>query len=116
MLKKDLRNILFIIFLIIFFETLNVNYVIKMNNDVSVNLITYISLISVYIIMAIYNYIFFDKIIINNIYKYLWSLLIIGNLLIKIFMYKSNYIFSYTSIISRILLLIYILNLKIGRE
>lgn len=116
MLKKDLRNILFLIFLVIFFETLNVNYSIKVNSYVSINLISYLSLISVYIIMAIYSYIFFDKILINKTYKYLLSLLIIGNLLIKIFMYKSTYVFSYLSIVARILLLIYILNLKEERK
>lgn len=109
--KRKLNIFLLICILIIFFESLNSLFGIRiqtqldLKNNIALVQLDYFSSILLFIIFALYNYIFFDKIIINTLYKGVFSLLIISNILFKLFVYPKTTIFSYISIIVQLILL-----------
>lgn len=124
--KKILNILLFISFLIIVFESMHSIYAVKsidlyneinsklnisLDEYITIEMLKYFSTIVIFIIFSIYNYCIYDKLKINIMYKGVWSLFIISNILFKIFVFKSDSIFYYLSLITQIIMLIYILNL-----
>ena len=64
----------------------------------------------------LYNYVFYEKFRINILYKGVWSLFIIGNILLKVFVHYHNNIFYFISLLLQIILLIYIILLNEREE
>lgn len=127
--KKVLNNLLIIVFFIIIFETLNSIYLVKsidlyvnnfkklgigFNEYVNIEMIKYFSSVSIFIIFSLYNYFSYNKLKINNLYKGVWLIFIIANILLKIFVFKSDSITYLLSIGLQIILVIYVLMIKGG--
>lgn len=129
--KKHINIFLVFSILIIIFESMNSIYLVKsidlfenfnkstgitFKEYISLNLMNYFSSVILFIIFSIYNYLFYEKFRVNKIYKGAWSILILGVTLFKIFVYPQNSLFYYLSIITQIILIIYILSLKEREE
>lgn len=113
--KKTLNIFLIICIMIIFFETLNslLGVRILKNVDLQANItilqIDYFSSVIIFIIFSLYNYTFYEKIKVDIVYKGVFSLFIISNILFKLFVYPKTTIFCYFSIILQFILLICII-------
>lgn len=129
--KKNINTILLFSILIIIFESMNSIYLVKsidvfekfiqknnitFNEYISLNMINYFSSVILFIIFSLYNYLFYEKFRVNKIYKGAWSILILGVILFKVFVYPQDSLFYYLSIIMQIILIIYILSLKEREE
>lgn len=125
--KKTLIGFMLISFCIIVFETLNSFYLVKsielyeafykrtgasLNDYVTSQMLNYMSSVILYIIFNVYNCYFNEKLRINLLYKGIFSLLIISNILFKIFVYPQETLFYFLSIITQIILLIWIIVFK----
>lgn len=125
--KKTLVGFMLISFCIIVFETLNSFYLVKsielyeefykrtnasLNDYITSQMLNYMSSVILYIIFNVYNYYFNEKLRINLLYKGIFSLLIISNILFKIFVYPQQTLFYFMSIITQIILLIWIIVFK----
>ena len=83
---------------------------------ITLEMLNYFSGIILFIIFSIYNYVFYEKFRINILYKGVWSLFIIGNILLKVFVHYHNNIFYFISLLLQIILLIYIILLNEREE
>lgn len=125
--KKTLVRFMIISFCIIVFETLNSFYLVKsielyeefhrrtqasLNDYITSQMLNYVSSVSIYVIFNLYNYFLYDKIQITLLYKGIFSLFIISNILFKIFVYPQDTLFYFLSIIGQIILLIWIIVYK----
>lgn len=129
---KQLVIILFIIFLIIFSESVNFLFITK-NTDymnevmkksdiiiteeayILANMITYFFVVINYVILAIFTYIGRNKIKVGITYKAIYFFIIIFTLLYEIFLNKAIYI-NYVAIILQIVLMLYVINLSEKRS
>lgn len=129
---KQLVVILFIIFLIIFSESVNFLFITK-NTDymnevikksdiiiteeayILANMITYFFVVINYVILAIFTYIGRNKIKVGMTYKAIYFFIIIFTLLYEIFLNKAIYI-NYVAIILQIVLMLYVINLSEKRS
>ncbi|CAM3422260.1 DUF2127 domain-containing protein [Pseudostreptobacillus hongkongensis] len=129
--KKTLNTFLILTFLIIIFESMNSMYSVKsielfekvsqetglsLNNYITIEMIKYFGSIAIFIIFAIYSYITYNKYRITTLYKGVWTLFIIGNILLKIFVYRQYTLFYFLSILVQFILIIYILKFKEREE
>lgn len=125
--KKTLVGFMLISFCIIVFETLNSFYLVKsielynefyartgasLKDYVTSQMLNYMSSVSIYVIFTVYNYFLNKKLHITLLYKGIFSLFIIANILFKIFVYPQDTIFYFLSIILQIILLIWIIVFK----
>ena len=83
---------------------------------ITLEMLNYFSGIVLFIIFSVYNCIFYEKFIIGILYKGVWSLFIIGNILLKIFVHYQNNVFYFISLLLQIILLIYIILLNEREE
>ncbi|WP_066901575.1 hypothetical protein [Streptobacillus notomytis] len=125
--KNTLNKFLIMVLFIMIFESLNSMYAVKsvdlfnkihsetgisLNDYITVEMIKYFSSISIFIIFSIYTYLTYIHYKINSLYKGVWTLFIIANILFKIFVFKQDTIYHYLSIIIQIILVIYILKFR----
>lgn len=125
--KNILNKILIIVLIIIIFESLNSFYAVKSlnlynefnkivnisyNDYILIQMFKYFNSIILFIVFAVYNYFLSNKLNINLIYKGVWVILILGNILFKFFVYQIESFFIYYSILFQILLIIYIIMIK----
>ncbi len=83
---------------------------------ITLEMLNYFSGIVLFIIFSVYNFIFYEKFRIGILYKGVWSLFIIGNILLKIFVHYQNNVFYFISLLLQIILLIYIILLNEREE
>ena len=83
---------------------------------ITLEMLNYFSGIVLFIIFSVYNCIFYEKFRIGILYKGVWSLFIIGNILLKVFIHYHNNIFYFISLLLQIILLIYIILLNEREE
>ena len=83
---------------------------------ITLEMLNYFSGIVLFIIFSVYNFIFYEKFRIGILYKGVWSLFIIGNILLKVFVHYHNNIFYFISLLLQIILLIYIILLNEREE
>ena len=83
---------------------------------ITLEMLNYFSGIVLFIIFSVYNFIFYEKFRIVILYKGVWSLFIIGNILLKIFVHYQNNVFYFISLLLQIILLIYIILLNEREE
>lgn len=83
---------------------------------ITLEMLNYFSGIVLFIIFSVYNFIFYEKFRIGMLYKGVWSLFIIGNILLKIFVHYQNNVFYFISLLLQIILLIYIILLNEREE
>ena len=125
--KKTMVAFMIISFCIVVFESLNSFYLVKSIElyekfrtrtglgleEYKVNqMLNYTSSVSIFIIFTLYNYFLRKKLRITLLYKGIFSLFIIANILFKIFVYPQDTIFYFLSIFCQIILLIWIIILK----
>ena len=84
--------------------------------NITLEMLNYFSGIVLFIIFSVYNFIFYEKFRIGILYKGVWSLFIIGNILLKIFVHYQNNVFYFISLLLQIILLIYIILLNEREE
>lgn len=125
--KKTMIAFMVISFCIVLFETLNSFYLVKsielfeqfykrtgasLDVYITNQMINYMSSVSLFVIFNLYNYFLNEKLRINVLYKGIFSLFIIANILFKIFVYPQDTIFYFLSIILQCILLIWIIVFK----
>lgn len=125
--KKTMIAFMVISFCIVLFETLNSFYLVKsielfeqfhkrtgasLEVYITNQMINYMSSVSLFVIFNLYNYFLNEKLRINVLYKGIFSLFIIANILFKIFVYPQDTIFYFLSIILQCILLIWIIVFK----
>ncbi|CAM3085514.1 hypothetical protein STFE110948_01510 [Streptobacillus felis] len=125
--KVTLNKYLLMVLFIMIFESLSSMYAVKsidifnkvhietgisLNDYITIEMIKYFSSVSIFIIFSIYTYITYKHYKINSLYKGVWTLFIIANILFKIFVFKQDTIFYYLSIIVQFILVVYIIKFK----
>ena len=126
--KKQLLILLSMIFLVILIESMQ-SFVLTKDINLSelkiprqeyimANIIDYFLRVVIYIFLSVYTYETYKKIKIDLMYKGIWTLLIISNILYKLFVFPlgRELIFYYLSIIMQIIIFIYILTIKNQRK
>ena len=126
--KKQLLILLSMIFLVILIESMQ-SFVLTKDINLSelkiprqeyimANIIDYFLRVVIYIFLSVYTYETYKKIKIDLMYKGIWTLLIISNILYKLFVFPlgRELIFYYLSIIMQIMIVIYILTIKNQRK
>ncbi|WP_156299642.1 hypothetical protein [Streptobacillus canis] len=128
--RGTLNKFLLMVLFIMIFESLSSMYAVKsidlfnkvhaetgisLNDYITIEMIKYFSSVSIFIIFSIYTYLTYKHYKINSLYKGVWALFIIANILFRIFVFKQDTIFHYLSIIVQFILVIYIIKFK-GKE
>lgn len=98
------------------FETINSEMNITFDEYINLQLINYFSSVVLYIIFTLYNYFLWNKLKINILYKGIFSLFILSNVLFKIFVYAQYTIYSILSIIVQIILLLLVIFVQKGND
>lgn len=126
--KKQLLILLSMIFLVIVIESMqsfvltkdiSLNTVgIPRQEYIMANITDYFFRVVIYIFLSVYTYATYKKIKIDLMYKGIWTLLVISNILYKLFVFPLGIelIFYYLSIIMQIMIVIYILTIKNQRK
>lgn len=78
------------------------------NQYISINLIEYLQNIIIPLLLSIYTFFTYRKVNVNIIYKGIWLLFLISNLVFNLMEFNIGSLFDYISIILNLLLIFYI--------